>query len=163
MRVGRPYSTYGLVGGFAPRLSLQIIPTDPCIHVLVIQQVTSGFRDARRLGQGGGVRACSTIWAVDRLARSPMRPVKQNWQFCAQPTCELTHSVVRARAPASRRSTGMITASTADWAPSPSCRVFYLFLSMTLDRTTLISKPTATDQCWFNTLLLLKGLVAVSV
>lgn len=41
--------------------------------------------------------------------------MKQNWQFCAQPTCDDTHSVVRGRE-APGLATGMITAST----PAPA-------------------------------------------
>lgn len=65
---------------------------------------------------------CSTIWAVLRLPCRPMRPVRQNWQFCAQPTCEEMHSVVRCGRLERGLRTGMITASTVPAAPSPCTR-----------------------------------------
>ena len=48
-----------------------------------------------------------------------MRPVRQNWQFCAQPTCEDMHSVVRCGRLELGRCTGIITASIVPAAPSP--------------------------------------------
>mmetsp|Transcript_37399 Transcript_37399/g.62961 ORF Transcript_37399/g.62961 Transcript_37399/m.62961 type:complete len:205 (-) Transcript_37399:677-1291(-) len=49
---------------------------------------------------------CSTICSVVRFPRSPMRPVKQNWQFIAQPTWLEMHTVRRPLG------AGIITAST---------------------------------------------------
>ena len=69
----------------------------------------------RSMGSAG---TCSTICAVLRFPCRPMRPVKQNWQFCAQPTCEEMQSVVRGRLELGL-DTGMITASTVPAAPSP--------------------------------------------
>ena len=69
----------------------------------------------RSMGSAG---TCSTICAVLRLPCRPMRPVKQNWQFCAQPTCEEMQSVVRGRLELGL-DTGMITASTVPAAPPP--------------------------------------------
>ena len=48
-----------------------------------------------------------------------MRPVKQNWQFIAQPTWDDTQTVTRGRLPP-RRSTGMSTVSTLAPAAGPA-------------------------------------------
>ena len=58
-------------------------------------------------------RTCSTISHASRLRTRPSRPVAQNAQPSAQPTCELTHTEKR---PA--RSSGMRTASKRS-APDP--------------------------------------------
>ena len=54
---------------------------------------------------------CSTIWPGVRLPYKPMRPVKQNWQFMAQPTWLDTQSVMRPLPPCSR-TMGIKTVST---------------------------------------------------
>ena len=51
-------------------------------------------------------RTCSTISHAARLRVSPSRPVAQNAQASAQPTCELTHTVKRPS-----RSSGIRTVS----------------------------------------------------
>ncbi len=51
----------------------------------------------------------------------PMRPVKQNWQFIAQPTWDDTQTVTRGRLPPRRR-TGMSTVSTLAPAAGPAVR-----------------------------------------
>mmetsp|Transcript_917 Transcript_917/g.2191 ORF Transcript_917/g.2191 Transcript_917/m.2191 type:complete len:411 (+) Transcript_917:40-1272(+) len=63
--------------------------------------------------------SCSTICAVRRFPPSPIRPVRQNWQFMAHPSWLETQSVMRSFRPELRR-IGMSTASTFPPAAGPS-------------------------------------------
>ena len=64
--------------------------------------------------------SCSRISPLDRFPSSPMVPVAQKLQPILQPTCELTHSVVRG-SPATRRAVLAPWRITTVSTRSPSC------------------------------------------
>ena len=87
-----------------------------------------GFNPSSRLhaeSEGGKPITPSALSFLSGVAiHSPIRPilpVRQNWQFIAQPTCEDTQMVIRRRSPASLM-TGISTVSMVRPAAGPSVR-----------------------------------------
>ena len=93
----------------------------------MIQQGIMGVRKAANAAAEFSQAAAAIREQLAHLR--PILPVKQNWQFMAQPTWDEMHRVVRGRRPW-LRTTGISTVSTSKPAPSPVCsRVTFLWVS----------------------------------
>jgi hypothetical protein len=79
-------------------------------------------------------RTCSTISHAARLRARPSRPVAQNAQASAQPTCELTHTVTRPGC-----SSGIRTASNR--APSGASSRYFTNGSIALAVSATTASP----------------------